>query len=187
MREIFDTVYRVYAKLLMVLAVIAAFGFFAIMWLIDLNSLSRKVFNAPITGTLEITEATMVIAILMPMAYTQMRGGHIRVTLLTKHLSPRWQRHLYTFTLAVGFVFCAWATYASFNFFLRSYAVDEHAWGTVSFPIYPSKGAVALGLLLLTIQFLLQVIRVGVFGIEDEEFADHGEEADMTHGDLTDG
>lgn len=178
MRDLFETIYRLYAKLLMGIATLAAFGFFAIMWLIDANSLSRKLFNVPITGTLEITEAFMVVAILMPMAYTQMRRGHIRVTLVTKNFSPRWQRIFFTGSLIVGFLFAAWATYASFNFFLRSYSIDEHAWGSIRFPIYPSKGAVALGMFLLTIQFLLDAIRVGVFGMDDPEFSDHGDEAD---------
>lgn len=176
MQEIFETIYRLYTKLLMAIAVIAAFGFFGIMWLIDANSLSRKFFSAPITGTLEITEALMVVAILMPMAYTQMRRGHIRVTLITKHFPPVAQRVFYTSALLIGLVFSAWATYASYDFFLRSYSVNEHAWGSVSFPIYPSKGAVALGMLLLTIQFLLDAIRVGVFGIEDDAFTDFGDD-----------
>jgi TRAP-type C4-dicarboxylate transport system permease small subunit len=153
----------------------AAFAFFAMMWLIDVNALSRKLLNAPVTGTLEITEALMVVAILLPMAYAQMTRSHIRVTLLTKHLSVGAQRALYTVALFLGFVFAVWAAWAAFGFFLRSYSVDEHAWGTVRFPIYPSKGAVALGMALLAIQFLLDTIRVGVFGIGVVEEWDEGE------------
>lgn len=169
MRKAFETVYRLYARFLTGVAVAAAAAFFALMWLIDANALSRRVFNAPVTGTLEITEALMVIAILMPMAYTQMMRGHIRVTLLTKVLPPRVQRGLYTAALIIGCLFAAWVAWAAYGYFLRSYNVNENAWGSVRFPIYPSKGAVALGMALLSIQFLLDAIRVGVFGMPDEE------------------
>lgn len=176
MKEAFETIYRFYAKFLTGIAVLAAFAFFAMMWLIDANALSRKLFNFPVVGTLEGTEALMVIAILMPMAYTQMRRGHIRVTLLTKRLPQGTQRLLYALTLLIGMLFAAWATYASFEFFMRSYSINEQAWGSVRFPIYPSKGAVALGMGLLSVQFLLDFIRVAVFRMKDEEFFDHGDD-----------
>jgi TRAP-type C4-dicarboxylate transport system permease small subunit len=179
MRDLFETIYRIYGKFLTGLAVLAAFGFFGIMWLIDANALSRKIFNAPITGTLEITEALMVFAILLPMGYTQMRRGHIRVTLITGHFPPRLGKYFFVFSLLVGCIFAAWATYASFNFFMRSYNINEHAWGSIRIPIYPAKGAVALGMFLLSIQFLLDAIRVGVFDIEDEEFSDLGDDSDQ--------
>lgn len=172
MRQTFETVYRLYSRFLMAIAVGAAFAFFAMMWLIDVNALSRKILNAPVTGTLEITEALMVVAILLPMAYAQMTRSHIRVTLLTKHLPKGAQRLLYAGALLIGFVFAAWAAWAAFGYFMRSYRIDEHAWGSVRFPIYPSKGAVSLGMALLSIQFLLDTIRVGVFGIGVDDEAD---------------
>ncbi len=178
MRESFETMYRWYGRLLTALALAAAFGFFGMMWLIDANVFMRKLFNSPITGTLEITEALLVLAVLLPMAYTQMRRGHIRVTLLTQHLSPTLRRWLQVLALLVGFVFAAWATYATYRYFMRSYAINEHAWGSIRMPIYPVKGAVCLGMLLLSIQFLLDAVRLGVFGIEDDEFSDHGDDID---------
>ena len=179
MRDLFETIYGLYAKFLTALAIMAAFGFFGIMWLIDANVLSRRFFNAPITGTLEITEVLMVFAILLPMAYTQMRRGHIRVTLITGMFPSRIRKYFFVFSLVVGCIFAAWATYASFNFFLRSYNINEHAWGSIRIPIYPAKGAVALGMFLLSVQYFLDAIRVGVFDIEEDEFSDHGDESDL--------
>lgn len=187
MRQAFETVYALYARFLTAIAVVAAFAFFAMMWLIDANALSRKLANAPVTGTLEITEALMVVAILLPMAYTQMMRSHIRVTLVTKHLPLAAQRYLYAAALVVGFVFAAWAAWAAFGFFMRSYTADEHAWGTVRFPIYPSKGAVALGMMLLAIQFLLDAVRVGVYGVgvgdeSSHDIADDALRSETEHG-----
>ena len=68
------------------------------------------------------------------------------------------------------------AAYATFTFFQRSYNINEYAWGTVRIPIYPAKGAVSLGMLLLSIQFMLDVIRVGVFDILEDEFVDHSDD-----------
>jgi TRAP-type C4-dicarboxylate transport system permease small subunit len=165
MRGAFETIYRLYGKLLTLFAIAAGAIFFAMMLLIDANAFMRKLFNQPVTGTLEITEALMPIAILLPMAYTQLVGGHIRVTLLTKSLSPQVQRALLTAALLLGVGFAVWATWAAYGFALRSWQVDEHAWGTVRFPLYPSKAAIAVGTALLGIQFLLDAIRIGVFNM----------------------
>src|SRR3546814_5887830 len=168
MKPTFITIYRLYGRLLAAMAVVAGLAMFVMMWLVCLNSLTRKLFNAPVVGTVEITEALMSVAIMLPMAYTQLKRSHSRVTLLVSRLPPAVAHILYAVALLIGCLLFAWATWAAFGYALRSYQIDEQAWGTIRFPLWPAKGAVALGAALLSIQLLLDFLRVRVFQITDE-------------------
>src|SRR3546814_6834334 len=120
MKPTFITIYRLYGRLLAAMAVVAGLAMFVMMWLVGLNSLTRKLFNAPVVGTVEITEALMSFAIMLPMAYTQLKRGHIRVTLLVSRLTPAVAHILYAVALLLGCLLFAWATGAAFRNALRS-------------------------------------------------------------------
>ncbi len=159
MAERFERFYRGYGRLLAALAVLSGLITFAIMWLIVANALMRKTFNQPIQGTYEITESALVLLVFLSLAYTQCRRGHIRVTLLTRHLPMRLQHGLYVVVLAIGCLFFAWCTYAVFGDARQAYIVGEQEWGLIRFPLWPVKATIVLGVLLLSVQYLLDAIR----------------------------
>lgn len=159
MAKRFDSLYRGYGRFLGWLGVLSGLITFAIMWLIVANALMRKAFNAPIQGSFEITESSLVLLVFLSLAYTQYRRGHIRVILLTRHL-PMWFQHwLYIFVLLVGFAFFAWCAYAAWGYALRSYNLNEQEWGLVRFPLWPIKASIFFGVALLSLQYLLDAIR----------------------------
>ncbi len=59
----------------------------------------------------------------------------------------------------VGAALMAWYAYAAYTYALRSYDVNEMEWGVITFNIWPIKAAICLGLVLFSIQFLLDAIR----------------------------
>lgn len=148
----------VYGRLLYVCGLVAGITVFLMMLLVVFNALGRFVFNAPIDGSLEITESMLTIVIFMSLALTQFEGGHIHVVLLLKNFSAFWKRVASTGAMALGSVFFAWSSYASWTFAMKSVAMDEHEWGAIQFPLYPIKLALFLGLALLTIQFVIDTI-----------------------------
>src|SRR5690606_9894380 len=81
MAQGFERLYRAYVRLLSWLGILCGLITFAIMWLIDANALMRKLFNTPVPGAFELTEAGLVLIVFLSLAYTQSRRGHIRVTL----------------------------------------------------------------------------------------------------------
>jgi TRAP-type C4-dicarboxylate transport system permease small subunit len=180
MRSGFMTFYRAYGRLLTGIAMLAGVALFALMWLVNTNALTRKLFNFPITGTLEITEAAMPIIIMLPMAYTQMQRGHIRVTMISDLMGPQVRRVLLLAALAIGCAFTAWVAWATFGYASRSLRIGESAWGVIRFPIWPSKMSIALGAGLLSFQFLLDLIKVGF--VEDDPPDDHGHAAPVDEG-----
>jgi len=169
---LFHRFYEFYGRLTRLFALVAGIIFFLIMVVVTVNAVARSFFDMPIEGTLEVTEIMMPFAIMFPMAFTQARGAHIRVTLIVGRLSPAVGRLSYSVALLLGACFFAWATWATAGTALRSYALNEHAYtGKLAIPIYPGKIAIAFSLLLLSIQFLLDHMRVGwlrAYGKHDE-------------------
>ena len=128
------------------------------MILVVANVLGRYLFNAPITGAFEVTESLLVIIIMLGLALTQYHDGHIRVTILTRRLPHALARFAKICSLMLGAVFFVWCAYASWKFAYQSYSFNEQEWGAVTFPLYPFKFVVFVGVVLLTIQFVLDTI-----------------------------
>jgi TRAP-type C4-dicarboxylate transport system permease small subunit len=168
MKESFLVFYDRYTRFLYFLALLAGGATFVIMCLIDSSALTRKLLNWPVPGSVEITEALMVAGIVLPMAYAQVTGSHLRVPLLTNHLPLFVQKILHVLAMLVGFLFFSAMAWSAFNFVIESFRVDEYVWGAnVRFPLYPIKGVMFLGFLMLAVQFLLDMVKVSLFGIEE--------------------
>jgi TRAP-type C4-dicarboxylate transport system permease small subunit len=150
-------------------AVVAGFLLFALMWLICVNAFSRKLLNAPVVGTLELTEAIMPFVILLPMAFTQFRRGHIRVTLLTRHIPFNTRHILHIAAFVIGGIFFCWVAWATAGFAMRAWNVGETAWGLIRIPLWPTKWVISIGAMLLAGQFFLDALKLGLYGTEEEE------------------
>ncbi|MEX2615781.1 MAG: TRAP transporter small permease [Alphaproteobacteria bacterium] len=159
MTDSFERLYQAYGKVVTFFAVLAGMVTFATMWLIDANVLMRKFFNTPVQGSFELTEAGLVLIVFLSLAYTQYKRGHIRVTLLTRHLPIAVQHRLYIIVLFVGALFFAWCSYAAYTNAIRSYGMNEQEWGVIQLPIWPLKSAIVLGTALISVQYLLDAIR----------------------------
>lgn len=83
-----------------------ALGAFAGIWLCILVLLTttdvvlRAVFKAPIQGTIEITELSMVFIATIFIAYTQKMKGHVMVEIFTERMTRKWQ----TIILVAGYI-----------------------------------------------------------------------------------
>ena len=154
----FISVYRAYGRLLRALARISAVSTFAMMALVVINVAGRYLLNKPLSGTLEFTESLLVLVIFLSVALTQFDGGHIRVTLLTRHLSAPWARTFNIVCMLAGAAFFTWCAYAAWVFAAQSYSFNEQEWGEVVFPLWPMKFVVFVGILLLAVQFLLDAV-----------------------------
>jgi TRAP-type C4-dicarboxylate transport system permease small subunit len=158
--------YDAYGRFLGVVGVIAGLATFTLMWLVDISVITRWFFNAPIPGSVEISQALLVLTITLGLAYAQSQGAHLRVTILVDRLPRRVRIWSYAVAALIGFGFFAVLTLSTFNFAMRSFNVNEYAWGAgVRFPLYPVKAAACVGILFLAIQFLLDAIRVGIVGV----------------------
>ena len=121
--------------------------------------ISSKLFNLPIPGSFEATEALMVVSAFMAMGYNQYKRGHIAVTLFTSRLKEtpagvfRLISHFMSFTF---FFFLAWQGWI---YGLHSLDVLEYESGLISFPVYPAKLLAALGASLVALQCIADFVR----------------------------
>lgn len=162
----------VYGRLLYGCGLVAGAVVFLMMLLVVANAVGRYVFNAPINGTLEITESMLTVLVFLSLALTQYEGGHIHVVLLVKTFSPFWQKLAIVVALVLGAILFAWSSYAVWTFAMKSYVMDEHEWGAIQFPLYPVKFVSFVGLLLLTIQFVIDAV-LGLMGHFPEDEVAH--------------
>ncbi|KMK64933.1 TRAP-type mannitol/chloroaromatic compound transport system, small permease component [Puniceibacterium sp. IMCC21224] len=158
-------------------AILAGMVTFVIMWVIDINAFTRKLLNAPLPAGVEMTQALLPLAIMLPFAWALASNNHVSSGFLTSRLSPRANRYIRAFWMFVGFLLFAAVTYGTWQYAMRSYRMGEQAWGaTLRFPIWPSKMAVSLGTALICLQFGVEAL-ASLFGLDDKackETPQHG-------------
>lgn len=153
-----------FGRVLTLCGIAAGAALLAVMVLVVANALLRYLFNAPIAGTLELTEGALPVIIFLSLAMTQYEGGHIKVVLLTRNLPAGARRAAVIFAMLAGAALFAWATYAGWKLAAKSFAIGEIERGSIRYPLWPIKGAIAFGMALLTIQFLLDALLAAAGG-----------------------
>ena len=123
-----------------------------------LNAIGRKLF-IPFPGTVESVESLLVVSVYFGVALVALESGHVNVTIGTDRLPPG-GRHLldaaaHLLAAAVfGFLAAGAAAEAA-----RSIALMEFRLGVYRFPLWPFKTLYATGLVLLTIQLVLNTVK----------------------------
>jgi TRAP-type C4-dicarboxylate transport system permease small subunit len=148
----YERVYRRVATYLVFLPLLA-------MTLIEfLNSIGRKLF-VPFPGTVESVESLLVVSVYFGVALVALEGGHVNVTIGSDRLPIRAQHLLDALgnilaALVFGFLAAGAAMEAA-----RSIALLEFRLGVYRFPLWPFKTLFAAGLVLLTVQLVLNTVK----------------------------
>lgn len=136
------------------LALASRLALLAIMFGVSLDALLRYVTGSPVAGMLEGVELLLVIVVFANLAQTQADGGNIAVTALTERVRGRWADCVRLVVSSLALALAAAMTWASAGLAWRSWQMREFSAGLVSFPIYPSRIVISLGLLILSLHFL---------------------------------
>ena len=119
---------------------------------------SRRVFNAPITGALEISSLGLVIVIFLGLAYCAANDGHIVLDILVVKFTERAQAIISTvmYLLTIGMMSMA-------SWQLWVYGTNVKSAGQISgvlgLPIYPFLYLAALGGVLFTLVYVTYLLR----------------------------
>ncbi len=123
-----------------------------------LNAIGRKLF-IPFPTTIESVESLLVVSVYFGVALVALEGGHVNVTVMTDRL-PLWARYLLdalvNMLAALVFGYLAAGAWAEA---LRSIALFEYRLGVYRFPLWPFKTLFAMGLMLLTIQLVINTVK----------------------------
>ena len=117
----------------------------------------RTVFQAPIFGYIDIVELSMIGFAVLPIAYMQRLGGHVRMELLLMAMHGRilWLAEL-AGTLLAGFIVAVLIPY-SYDHFQRAFSFGDSTID-IELAIWPAKLVVPVALSLLLIRLGIQAI-----------------------------
>jgi TRAP-type mannitol/chloroaromatic compound transport system permease small subunit len=178
MRDGFLKLYDWNGRLVRWAAVLAGIAAFVIMWVVDINAFSRKLFNVPLPAGLELTESLLPVVIMLPFGWGRAARHQVYTAVVTAQRWPGPNRVQQDSWITVGVLRLAAGSNRTVPDAMRSDRGGEQVWGaTIRFPVWPSKMAVSLGILLITMQFLLDAIHGLLIAEPDQTQAERREHA----------
>jgi|PlaIllAssembly_1097288.scaffolds.fasta_scaffold111471_2 TRAP-type mannitol/chloroaromatic compound transport system permease small subunit len=133
----------------------------AMMVLTSADIFLRFFLSKSIIGTVEIEgNYFMAAVIFLPLAYGMTaRREHIRVEILTSHLSLRLRNALELFTLILSLFVFGLVTFYGFEGTWRSWSTGE-TMVNIALPIWPGRALVAIGGTLLCLQMMVKLLHL---------------------------
>ena len=142
-----------------ILVVIGGVLFLVLMFLGAGDVIGRYTLNAPIYGTMEISEVLMASIILLAWAYTQKRVGHVRVELVISHYPPRAKAIVNFLVLLLSLaLFIAIAQQSTV--LAIQYWQEQRVLPNLQFPVTPFHFFVPVGAFFLCLEFIIQMIHL---------------------------
>jgi TRAP-type mannitol/chloroaromatic compound transport system permease small subunit len=140
-----------------------------------INAIIRKVFGTSSNAWLELQWYLFGAVFMLCASWTLKANEHIRIDIISSKLSKR-GRDWIDIIGHVFFLFplVAVMIYLSWPFFVRSYASGEISTNAGGLLIWPAKGLILLGFILLALQWLSELVkRIAILRgeIEDEHAA----------------
>lgn len=136
---------------------LAAFAILALMCLGVAQIVLRSIFNAPITGYIDLVELSMASMAFLGAAYCQRLGAHIRMELLIGRLQGRALWVAESFGLIVAMFIIGVLIWHGWGHFLRSYTLGDTTIDA-EYPVWPSKLLVPVAFALWWLRLAVQLI-----------------------------
>jgi TRAP-type C4-dicarboxylate transport system permease small subunit len=150
------------------MAAISTLTLLAMTLIVGYEVLSRYAFNEPTIWAWDINVQLMLLLLMLGMAETYRRDAHVRVDVLTAHLSARTRAVIDIVYAPVFFFIAIVLAWTGWAYFLDSYERLQTASTIFAPPLYPIKFTLPLGGALLFLQGLVKLVR-------DVQLARHGD------------
>ncbi len=138
------------------LDLLAAFFIVFLMMFAVTQVISRKLFNYPLWGYVDIVEIVMVTFAFLGISYCQRLGGHIRMEILLRRLHGRtlWIFEILGVVVALAIILVL--LWYGFTFFQRAYVLGD---STIDREIvlWPAKLVIPIAFAVLTGRLLIQL------------------------------
>lgn len=146
------------------------------------NAIIRKVFGTSSNAWLELQWYLFGAVFMLCASWTLKANEHIRIDIVSGKLSKR-TRDLIDIFGHIFFLlpFVAVMIYLSFPFFIRSFESGEVSTNAGGLAIWPAKGVILLGFLMLAFQWLSELIkRIAIMrgALDDEHSGGHHAETE---------
>lgn len=137
------------------LDLVAAFFIVFLMMFAVAQVISRKLFNYPLWGYVDIVEIVMVTFAFLGISYCQRLGGHVRMELIVRRLRGRalWLFEILGIVVALGIILVL--LWYGFTHFLRAFQLGD---STIDREIilWPAKLVIPIAFSVLSARLLIQ-------------------------------
>jgi C4-dicarboxylate transporter DctQ subunit len=123
--------------------------------IVSYEVIMRYVFNSPTGWTIEFVPFMILWGGFVGAALTLKQDRHIRVDLLIRYLSPKYQTIMSIVTTAMGVVFSSVLFVEGVKMVIQTKELGTRTSGTFELPIFIPQLCVPVGALLLLLQFLM--------------------------------
>lgn len=155
------------------LAIVSAITLMVIMVAMLFDVIVRSSTGASTPGVYELVETLLIVAAFLGLAYAERSGGNVRVTIFLRWMPPLVARLATRLGTLIAVIILLWMVYATSMQAYESFSVGEVNLGIVSFPLWPSRMVIALGIL----AFLLEMIATLIRPTDNSELAPLSESA----------
>jgi TRAP-type C4-dicarboxylate transport system permease small subunit len=118
----------------------------------------RYLFNSPILGTTELNRTLLVYVVCFALGYTELRKRHIRVEMVLSRLPLKAKTLVEGLELLLALVLIGFATYATSVIAYNATVQGEYETGIINFPMWPGRIALAVGCLMLCMQYVVGIV-----------------------------
>jgi len=136
---------------------IAIIAMWAMTAIIGAEIISRTFFKTSLVFVLDISEWLLVAVVLMGLAWTLKAGGHVRIGLLSSHLSQRNQSWLLVCLSAVGAVTFVFVAVYAWQGMVNYYVMGVRTATLMRFPLWWAWAPLFVGSALLALQFVATI------------------------------
>jgi len=136
---------------------VASIGVFLCMAVVVANIITRAAFNAPIHGTYEFVQYSLLLCVALALAHNELDGGNVRVTFLLEKMKPKKENIVNIVTTVIVMITSGFVTYNQFGIMITKY--NNHAIsGELNIPHWILVLILILGFITLTLAFALEII-----------------------------
>ncbi|MDF1609592.1 TRAP transporter small permease [Hoeflea sp. YIM 152468] len=121
-------------------------------------------FNMTIPSYADFAGYMLAASTFLALAYTLMRGGHIRVTMILNTVPSAWRLLAELFCLAVCAAVAGLASFYMYRLVHESWEFGDMSSGIIAIPLFIPQSAVLAGLVILTmalVDLTVQTARAG--------------------------
>lgn len=140
------------------MATLSVFIIFIMMVSITVDVGLRFLVGKPIIGVVELNRTLLVVVVFFTLGYAQVRKQHINVEFLINKLSEKRKSLTLTLNTLLALVIITMITYGAISTAYVSTIEGEHEVGLLNYPIWPGRIALALGLFMLCMQYIVDIL-----------------------------
>ncbi len=123
-----------------------------------LDVLARHAIGRPVPGVIEFNEVLMVCVVFLGLGLSQKDRAQIRAELFISRLSPKLRKGFDVFALVIAWCFWTLLSFQAVSRGWESFVMGEYREGLLKFPMWPARWALALGMILMSIQLIRDIV-----------------------------